>query len=103
MENIYDDPNVTDEKICYKECIVPFDTVVNTSEKEKLEHLKETPTSKIGESANNKIGDNRKFERIYISGQKFYRMRLIRFNVYTVVESANRKEKIAEITPGWCE
>ncbi|CAG8654470.1 6734_t:CDS:2 [Racocetra fulgida] len=75
MENIYVDLNVIDEK---------------TTEKAKSEQLKEQKdvqeTTKLSESAAaNKIGDKCKLERIYI------------------IESAKRKEKIAEITPGWCE
>ncbi|CAG8544071.1 24368_t:CDS:2, partial [Dentiscutata erythropus] len=98
-------------------CIVPSDTVVNTSEKKKPVQLKEqkdiqeTPTSKIykiSESANDKIGDNRKFERIYISGCEKPKVLPVavmseKDNVECIkfdIESANRKEKI---TPGWCE
>ncbi|CAG8630908.1 27115_t:CDS:2 [Gigaspora margarita] len=86
------------------------------SEKEKPEQLKkqkdiqETLASKISESANNKNGDNRKFERTYISGFEKPKVYPVTFvsddNVECIKfdsESAKRKEKIAEITPGWCE
>ncbi|CAG8605971.1 21195_t:CDS:2, partial [Cetraspora pellucida] len=117
MENIYVDPNVIDEKVCYKECPVSSVTTVKTSEKENSEKPKEQKdiqvTAKISESANanNQIGDNRKLERIYISGSGKPKVLPVivgseKDNIECIkfdIESAKRKEEIAEITPGWCD
>ncbi|CAG8763495.1 30415_t:CDS:2, partial [Racocetra persica] len=84
--------------------------------KEKLEQSKEQKdvqeTTKLSESADaNKIGDKCKLERIYISGCEKPKVlpvdvRSEKDNVECIkfdIESAKRKEKIAEITPDWCE